>query len=154
MKTLPISATDDDIRSLVIEWSELMAAKRFDDAYSMLTFDNREREWTPQLLADTIRGYGVPDIDTVTKQMMLEDWGVNEFEITTLEGREDREAIIDSIEIDREYLGPLDPDRYLGHVHYFDLPLCNDRSDLTARFHILRIDNDKLALELLDIHML
>ncbi|MEO1352720.1 MAG: hypothetical protein AAFW84_28670 [Cyanobacteria bacterium J06635_15] len=82
---------------------------------------------------------------------MLKDWGVDEFEITTLNGREDRQEIIDSIEVDRETIGPLDPERYLGHVHYYGLPLCDDRSDLTARFHILRASNDQLALELFDI---
>jgi hypothetical protein len=154
MKTLPIDASDDEIRSLVVEWSELMAARRFEEAYDLLAFDRSEWDWTPQLLADTIRGYGVPDIDGTTKQFMLEDWGVDEFEMTTLEGREDRDAMIDSIEVDRENLGPLDPERYVGDVHYHDLPLCHARSDLTARFQLLRVGDDKLALELLDIHVM
>jgi hypothetical protein len=154
LKTLPISASDDQIRALVVEWSELMAAKRFDDAFNMLAFDNRQWEWTPELLADTIRGYGVPDLDDDTKRFILEEWGVDELEMTPIAGRPDRDAIIASIKIDRANLGPLDPQRYLGWVHYFDLPLCHARSDMTARFHIVRVGRDRLGLELLDIHVM
>jgi hypothetical protein len=106
------------------------------------------------LLAETIRGYGVPDLDDTTKRMILEHWGVEELEITPLAGRPDREQIIESIKVDRVHLGPLDPKIYVGRVHYFDLPLCHLRSDLTARFHIRRSGEDSIGLELLDIHVL
>ncbi|MEO1352721.1 MAG: hypothetical protein AAFW84_28675 [Cyanobacteria bacterium J06635_15] len=54
MKTLPINASDNAIKALVIEWSEMMAAKQFDDAFALLAFHRSECDWTPQLLADTI----------------------------------------------------------------------------------------------------
>jgi len=42
MKTIPVTASDDDIRNLVVDWSELMAARDFDAAFAMLAFDNSE----------------------------------------------------------------------------------------------------------------
>jgi len=39
-------------------------------------------------------------------------------------------------------------------VHYDDVPLSGYRSDLTARFHIMRVGEDRLTLEFLDIHVM
>ena len=157
MKTLPIAASDEDIRKLVIEWSELMADRDFAAAYAMLSFDRSDWDWTPEILANTIRGYGIADLhesDPTTLRLILEEWETDELRMTTLNGREDRSQIIASIEVDRENLGPLDPREYLGWVHYHDLPLNDQRSDLTARFHIRKSGADELGLELLDIHVM
>ena len=40
MKTVSINSWDDDIRGLVVDWSELMAAGDFDGAHRLLAFDN------------------------------------------------------------------------------------------------------------------
>ena len=97
MKTIPVTASDGDIRNLVVEWSELMAARDFDAAYRMLAFDDSEWDWTPELLANTIRGYGIADLhksDPTTLGYMLEEWDTDELRMTTLNGREDRKQII------------------------------------------------------------
>ena len=39
-------------------------------------------------------------------------------------------------------------------VHYNDVPLDGSPSDLTARFHIKKVSDDKLTLEFLDIHVM
>lgn len=157
MKTLPLTASDDDIRNLVVEWSELMAIGEFDAAYRMLAFDNSDWDWPPELLANTIRGYGIADLhesDPTTLGFILEEWETDELRMTTLDGREDRHQIVAEIDVDRENLRSLAPSQYVGWVHYFDIPLNNERSDLTARFRIRRSGTDRIGLELLDIHVL
>ena len=39
-------------------------------------------------------------------------------------------------------------------VHYDDVPLNGERSDLTARFNLRRVGVDRLTLEFLDIHVM
>jgi hypothetical protein len=155
IRTLPLNASDEDIKALVVEWSELLAQKRFQEAFEMFLHCDRELTWTPSLMEETIAGYGVADIDPKTRAVMLENWGVEQFEITTLLGRADRDEIINNkIAVDREHLFGLEPESYLGMIHFDDVPLSGYRSDLTARFHIKRVGSDRLTLEFLDIHVM
>jgi hypothetical protein len=143
-RTLPLTATDDAIKELVVEWSELLAEGRFADALAMFP-TARVNKWTPELLARTIAGYGVTEPPPCGKV----------FAVTTLRGRPDAADIIRTrIRVNRKDLYGLDPTRYLGMVHYDDVPLNGERSDLTARFHILRVGGDRLTLEFLDIHVM
>ena len=155
IRTVAQDASDDDIKSLVVEWSELLAHKRFEEALAMFLHDDRNVAWTPTLLEKTITGYGVPELDPKTLTMILEDWGVDRFEVTTLLERPDKDEIIEQkIKVDREHLFGLEPKFYLGMVHYDDIPLSGYRSDLTARFHIKRLGNGRMTLEFLDIHVM
>lgn len=160
MRKLPIQATDLQVKLLVVEWTEFLAKKRFSDALDMFQYSNRENAWTPELLKKTIAGYGTSDLDEETWAFMLQDWEVTEFEVTefevkTLEGRTDKEEIIhERIEVDRENLYGLDPEMYIGMVHYNDVPICGSRSDLTARFHIRKTGDGHLTLEFLDLHVM
>jgi hypothetical protein len=102
-----------------------------------------------------VEGYGVPEPDPRAHAWHLENWGVDRFVITSLLRREDRDQIIaNSIEVDRDNLYGLNPELYLGMVHYNDVPLNGGLSDLTARFHIKRIGDDELTLEFLDLHVM
>ena len=49
MRVLPRSATDADIKSAVVDWSELLAEGRFDAALAMFLHDPRGK-WTPKKL--------------------------------------------------------------------------------------------------------
>lgn len=153
MRTLPLSATDDQIRDLVVEWHELLAAGRFGEALELVPSDTREA-WTPESLSATIDGYGVINPDPDTIEYLRHEHGVERFEISSLAGRTDREAIVAGIDVDRENLYGLDPAGYLGMVHFDDVPLSGNVSDLTARFHIRRVGADELALEFLDLHVM
>ena len=146
MRTLPRAASDDDIRALVVEWSELLAQKRYQDALELFPASaESQAEWTPQVLEAWIANYGSPEPIP----------GERLHELTSLIAREDAQDIIrNKINIDRENLYGLQPDTYLGMVHYHDVPLDGQRSDLTARFHIMKVDGDKLTLEFLDIHVM
>jgi len=42
----------------------------------------QEVTWTPDLLAATIKGYGVPDSDPETMDIMHKTWGVTEFVVS------------------------------------------------------------------------
>ena len=67
----------------------------------------------------------------------------------------DKDEIIEKkIDVDRKHSFGLDPQNYLGMVHYDAVPLSGYRSDLTARFRIRRIGADRLTLEFLDIHVM
>jgi hypothetical protein len=154
MRTLPINAPDDAIKNLVVEWSELLAEKRFSDALALFLASPEELEWTADTLERVIAGYGALDQDPKVLQMMHENWEVDRFEVTTLIDREDRDEILEKMNVDRENLYGLNPVDYVGMVHYEDIPLSGYRSDMTARFHIKRIGDQQLTLEFLDIHVM
>ena len=76
------------------------------------------------------------------------------YKLTSITAQPDADRFIEkSIEIDRENLYGLDPAEYLGMVHYDNVPLNGQPSDLTARFQIKRI-SDAITLEFLDIHVM
>jgi hypothetical protein len=154
MRTLAIDASDDEIRSLVVEWHELLAQRRYSEALELLPHSTIEVDWTPELLDEVIRGYGVLNGDQETLDFLLKHHRVHRFEITTLLGRPDRNEIIAKMSVDRQNLYGLDATEYLGMVHFDDVPLSGFRSDLTARFHIKRIGSDRLTLEFLDLHVM
>jgi hypothetical protein len=155
MKSLPITATDDEIRGIVVDWVELLAAQKFEEALDACPPSHEELGWSAPLLENVISGYGVADAPAEIISGMAKDHGVDGFRISSLIGRPDAEDIIQNqIDVDRRNLYGLDPDRYLGMVHFDDVPLSGFRSDLTARFHIKRIGEDRLFLEFLDIHVM
>ena len=59
-----------------------------------------------------------------------------------------------SIEIDRLYLYGMCPDKYLGAVHYNDVPLDGETSDLTAIFNIRKHEETSLFLEFHNIRVM
>ncbi|MBB3208733.1 hypothetical protein FHS27_004565 [Rhodopirellula rubra] len=139
IRIFPIDADDDAIRKLVVEWSELLAEKRFPDALAM--FEVAEPTMTPLLLERVIANYG--SIDPFRDGRT--------YELTSVLALDDSAS---GIEVDRENLYGLDPASYVGMVHCDDVPLDNAPSDLTARFHKKHAGNDQLTIEFLDIHVM
>ena len=145
MKTLSITATDDEIRTLVIEWSELLAEGQFAEALAMFPNSDEEVDWTPESLANWISNYGFDEPYPDGRKYTL----------TSLRALPNfREVIKKSIDVDRKNLYGLSPDEYMGMVHYDDVPLDGKPSDLTARFHIKKIGESQITLEFLDIHVM
>ncbi|MDR0353900.1 MAG: hypothetical protein LBI02_11370, partial [Opitutaceae bacterium] len=64
------------------------------------------------------------------------------------------EFVKKAIKVDRIHLFGLAPSLYLGMIHYDDVPLDNAPSDLTARFHIMKIGANRLTFEFLDLHVM
>jgi hypothetical protein len=141
MRTFPASASDDEIRAAVVEWSEYLAQKRFADALEM--FEPID-PMTPPELEEWISNYGAPDPFPDGRK----------FEVTSLRGLPQYGEIVDRIDVNREDLFGLDPNDYAGMVHYDSVPLNGEPSDLTARFHIKKVGSDRITLEFLDIHVM
>lgn len=143
MHTFATSASDDEIKQAVVEWSELLARKRFADALDM--FPPAEPEMTADELPKWIAGYGSPEPYPDGRT----------YELTSLRALPEFEDIVRTrIDVDRENLYGLDPAHYVGMVHYDDVPLNGRPSDLTARFHIKKVGEDRITLEFLDIHVM
>lgn len=149
---LPLDSTDFDIRDVVAVWWEHVASDEFGTAIKMVQPAPGRGEWTPELLAATIRGYGNSDLDLDTLSMMHDEWGVSEFKAASIVDHAEREAILADIKVDRDALYGLNPESYVGMVHFQDVPLHGGRSDMTARFHIARAGADCICLEFLDVH--
>jgi hypothetical protein len=50
LRTLPADAEDAAIKQLVVEWSELLADKKFAEALAMFETSTDFEDWTPDLL--------------------------------------------------------------------------------------------------------
>lgn len=57
MRTLPITASKEEIRELVIAWNELLAQGKYKEALEMFLFTE---DWTPELLESAVYTYGCP----------------------------------------------------------------------------------------------
>jgi hypothetical protein len=146
MRSLPSNATDDELRQLVVEWSENLAAGQFAEALSMFPYSKHsfDVDWTPDALASWIANFGCD-----------ESFDGEAHRITSIASmRNPEEFVRTSIEVDRENLYGLDPSTYVGMIHFYNVPLDGARSDLTARFHIMKTGENRLTLEFLDIHIL
>jgi hypothetical protein len=141
MRSFPATATDDEIRAAVVEWSEMLAQKRFGDALRMF---EPASPMKPSELAEWISNYGsfepYPD--------------GRKYEVTSLNALAERDDIVSSIDVDRENLYGMDPNSYVGMVHYDRVPLNGEASDLTARFNVKKLDDGAITLEFEDIHVM
>ena len=148
MTTFAADCSDEEIRKAVVEWSELLAQGKYAAALGMFphTSESFGFEWTPAHLEDWISNYGCA----------RKDYDSGEYrKITSLFEQPNSEQFIrKAIRVDREHLFGLDPRQYVGMVHYDDVPLDGEPSDLTARFHIKRVDGSAITLEFLDIHVM
>ncbi|WPC39921.1 hypothetical protein [Clostridium sp. JS66] len=149
MKTLPIDASDEEIKNLVIEWNELLAAQKYEEALSMFLSDNLEVEWTPNLLEQAIYGYGVVGY---THEEIKEMFGPEDYKITSILDNKEKNKIINSIEVSRDW--DFKDKNIIGMLHYDCVPLNGELSDLTARFYIRKIYENNMTLEFLDLHVM
>ncbi len=143
-----ISCTDEEIRQAVVEWSELLAQGKYAEALAMFlhTSESSDWSWTPAALEDWVSNYGCP--------REVDDSG-RTWKVTSLFEQPNPAAFIaKAITVDRDDLFGLDPDKYVGMVHYDDVPLDGKPSDLTARFHIKKVGENEITLEFLDIHVM
>src|SRR5262245_21283425 len=71
MKTIPISASDNEIKQVVRDWLAVLADENYDLAVEMMAPEIPEgsgsvntkqfASWTPELLRDVINNYGIPE---------------------------------------------------------------------------------------------
>ena len=66
MKTLPIDADQEEIKNLVVEWNELLAQEKYEEALELILHDDTQKidgktwVWTPQKLEAAVFTYGLP----------------------------------------------------------------------------------------------
>ncbi len=122
-------------------WIDLLVKEDYTEAYNLTEHDPYYK-WTPTLIEHYINGYGLPyeKGETVYK---VTDWRK-----VDNENRNPMNILL------FEEPNPSDNEMFkrIGVVHY-ELPMNNERSDLTVIFSILQA-SDYLTLELNDIHVL
>lgn len=133
MTVVPAPARDADILKVVETWIDLLAAKQYAEAASLLMHDPAGPNWTPALLAEVLGGY-----------QKLEGRGP----VTPVaSARADGYEPYRDIDFWEDEKGS-----FAGDLHY-SLPLGGVWSDVTALFNIRRVKGG-FALELDDIHVL
>lgn len=118
MKTLPITASKEEIRELVIEWNELLAQEKYKEAFEMFPAENNELDWTPELLESAVYTYGCPGY---TREEAEREFGSSDYKVTSILENPDKDKIIESIDISSDYgwMGKND----IAVIHYDHVPL-------------------------------
>ena len=149
MKTLPITASKEEIRELVIEWNELLAQEKYKEAFEMFPAENNELDWTPELLESAVYTYGCPGY---TREEAEREFGSSDYKVTSILENPDKDKIIENIDISSDYgwMGKND----IAVIHYDHVPLNGVMSDLTARFFVRKVTDDKLTLVFIDLHVM
>ena len=149
MRTLPITASKDEIRELVIEWNELLAQEKYKEALEMFLAENYELDWTPELLESAVYTYGCPGY---TREEAEKEFGSSDYKVTSILKNPDKEEIIDSIDISSDY-GWMGKDD-IAVIHYDNVPINGTMSDLIARFFVRKVDDEKITLVFIDLHVM
>ena len=149
MRTLPITASKEEIRKLVIEWNELLVQEKYKEAFEMFPAENNELDWTPELLESAVYTYGCPGY---TREEAEREFGSSDYKVTSILENPDKDKIIESIDISSDYgwMGKND----IAVIHYDHVPLNGTMSDLTARFFVRKVTDDKLTLVFIDLHVM
>lgn len=139
MKTLPASATDEQILQVAREWAEALARDDYQEAFDMTAHDPYHG-WTPVLMRTVVQNYGSIEpladgsIYRVTALGTAEGGSTPRHEVNR------RSADVDAHETQE-----------IGSI-WFDLPLDGEWSDLTATFEI-RSNGNALHLVLNETHV-
>ena len=141
MKTLPVSANDDQILQLAREWAEALSREDYQAAYDITAHDPYY-QWTPDLMRTVIQNYGSTE--------PLADGSI--CRVTPIDTAHGGPTPRHLVERDAAAISPeSNGARSIGSV-WFDIPLDGEWSDLTATFEI-RSEEDLLHLVLNEIHV-
>lgn len=156
MKLFPHDVSAEQVRTDLLGWLDMLAQGRYADAVDFLSpaipdesGSTKETRWTPELLESVIANYGL------VEPMEGEDWRYRVAPLTN----ELLPLFSDQLDIDLEMWerSTADGSRLAGAIHA-DLPLVYEdgpaMSDLTARFMFKRFPDGRMALVLLDIHVM
>lgn len=148
MRILPIDVNEQKIKNLIIEWNELLAVEKYEEALAMFLTD-KEGAWTPDLLEQAVYGYGIIGH---TREEIKDMFGFADYKVTSILDNKDKDKIINGIEVSTDW--NFKDKSLLGMVHYDYVPLNGELSDLTARFYIKKIDENHITLVFLDLHVM
>jgi hypothetical protein len=138
---LPPTPSIENVDALVKKWLNLLAAEDYINAFN-LTLHEPYFQWTPELTESIINGYGLP-YDGNDQKYIVTKWD----EAQETGSKRNKDIII----FENRWKHPIPEFEICGQV-YYDLPLNNQWSDLTATFLILTCPNFS-ALELNEIHV-
>ena len=150
MRTLPITASKEEIRKIVIEWNALLAQEKYKEAFEMFpVVEDFELHWTPELLESAVYTYGCPGY---TREEAEEKFGFSNYKVTSILENPDKDKIIDSIDISSDYswMGKDD----VAVIHYDNVPLNGKMSDLTAKFFVRKVNDNEITLVFIDLHVM
>lgn len=148
MKILPITASKEEIKKLVIEWNELLAQEKYKEALEMFLIDE-SNVWTPELLESAVYGYGCPGY---TKEEAEKEFGSADYKVTSIFNNPDCDKIIESIDISSAYKWVGEND--IAVIHYDNIPLNGTMSDLTAKFFVRKVNDNEITLVFIDLHVM
>lgn len=135
MVILSKDSLEIDVINFVRKFVNLLAEEKYVEAFEM-TYNNLEREMSPDLIKALIEGYGFAEPVENNTEPPLRVTHLSKMNVPEPKHQ------IDWYKSERE----------IGAVHY-DLPLNGEWSDLTAIFDIYNVENG-IALSLYDIHVL
>ncbi|MBC8137445.1 MAG: hypothetical protein H8F28_16310 [Fibrella sp.] len=151
MRTLPVTASDDEIKQWVRDWIAILGEERYDEAVEML-HPNLSRYgqydfWTGERLKTILRHYGlhkpIPEDPRVFRPAPVDDAMRHEFEKHL-----------------KIYPRPsLESDWTIDNVSILvDMPLRDDNgvflSDMTAEMMLRRVGESEMGVELLSAHVM
>ena len=115
----------------------------------MFPAENNELDWTSELLESAVYTYGCPGY---TREEAEKEFGSSDYKVTSILENPDKDKIIESIDISSDYgwMGKND----IAVIHYDHVPLNGVMSDLTARFFVRKVTDDKLTLVFIDLHVM
>lgn len=174
MKTLPIRAGKEGIKNLVIEWTELLAQEKYSEALELILYDNTQKidgeiwTWTPEKLEAAVFTYGEP---WYTKEDMKRLYGEDcpvDYKVTSVLGHPDKDHYLEEIEAGIDFFDSavspemaktwgitgLDYGNIIGDILFDGVPLNGKRSDLTALFWIIKVDEEHITLVFRDLHVM
>ena len=172
MKTLPIDADQEEIKNLVVEWNELLAQEKYEEALELILHDDTQKidgktwVWTPQKLEAAVFTYGLP---WFTKADIKRLYGADsrvDYKVTSILNRPDKEKWLETIDIYiYDYaISPemartwgitgLDYENIIGDVLFGNVPLDGKASDLSALFWIVKVDEKNNTLNFRELHVM
>lgn len=174
MKTLPISAGKEEIKNLVVEWLELLAQEKYSEALDFILYDNTQIidgeiwVWTPERLEAAVFTYGLP---WLTKEDMKREFGADcpvDYKVTSILNNPDKDRLLEDIEESIDFfdydisaemaktwgITGLDYKNIIGEVLFDGVPLDGERSDLTALFWIIKVNEKNITLVFRDLHVM
>ena len=172
MKTLPITASKEEIKNLVVEWLELLAKERYAEALELILYDNTQEVdgalwiWTPQKLEAAVFTYGMP---WFTKDDIKRLYGADskvDYKVTSILAHPDKAELLERIDIDIfDYavtsemaktwvITKLDYKNIIGDVMCDCVLLDGEISDLTALFWIQKVDDKNITLVFRELHVM
>lgn len=169
MKTLSIHGGKEAVRSLVLEWNELLAQEKYEQALELMLYDNTQIVdeklwiWTPERLQAAVATYGEPWYTVEELKALYDEPDWEEFKVTSVQTGSNGYGEI-SVEYFEEPLSEemaetlgvlgLDYKTIVGDVEFDGVPLNGEASDLTARFWIKQVGEDQITLVFRDMHVL